>query len=107
MPTTLENKVRKELCRERRLLDALRADPMLLKRELRDQHGEIIDRLDATYERAADAIERIGEPGTAGRKEACDEFLEAWSELTSRVRLVRRERVAGPMRTTFTNPEGA
>ena len=96
MPMTMENRVRDELRRERELLDELRSDPMLLKQELRDRHEEIVDRLDETFHRAADAIERIGEPGTRGRSAACDEFLEAWSELKSRIRIVCLMRPARP-----------
>ncbi len=90
MPMTLEGKVREELQREREFLDSLRADEALLKPELRHCHEEIVDRLDETFAKAADAIDRIGEPGTEGRADACDEFLEAWSELKSRVRIVCR-----------------
>ena len=37
-----------------------------------------------------------GAPGTDGRTAACDEFLEAWSELKSRVRIVCLLRPARP-----------
>lgn len=96
MPMTMESRVRDELQRERKRLDSLRADPSMLKPELRHCHDEIVGRLEETFERALDAIERIGEPGTEGRTDACDAFLDAWSELQSRVRLVCAEQPFQP-----------
>lgn len=90
MSQTLESKVRHELERERRLLDALRADPQLLKPELRDRHAEILAPLEELLARASDAIDRLGARGSAGRSAACEEFEVVWSELKSRVRLVLR-----------------
>ena len=94
MPSSIEQRVRRELQREHRAIERLRLDPSLLQPEVREQHAETVATLEAAWERARDAVEALTHAVGDDAARFSAEFGTAWSLLKHELR-----RVAPPVPT--------
>lgn len=88
MAIDIEQRIRSELLREHRTIERMRIDPSLLHPEAREQHAETVATLEATWERARDAVEALSVAVGDDAARFSAEFGTAWSLLKSELRRV-------------------
>ena len=88
MPISLEQRVRRELDREHNVIELLRRDPVRLDPEVRPRHSEVVNELEAAWQRARRAVDALSCAVGPEAIRISDEFGRAWSELKARLQTV-------------------